>query len=231
MKMLQTVVIGLCVIVGVLTKVIPITNICESQDGVLRCSYSGEGQYISLQDLNNIREIRFERFFQPSTLFIENAKQLRQIIIQSGSTQCEDISCDNPKVLISIAGIPCQSSKFTTSSITYTTSEPASSHQTERPITSTTSTPPSTLSLQSVLLVVFEIILCALYAFRPQLANNIQRFYELLFPNRPLRHQPININQQPININQRPRRRRQHQPRVRNLPLKARNQPDRLMYY
>ncbi|XP_063437243.1 uncharacterized protein LOC134718566 isoform X2 [Mytilus trossulus] len=155
MKMLQTVVIGLCVIVGVLTKVIPITNICESQDGVLRCSYSGEGQYISLQDLNNIREIRFERFFQPSTLFIENAKQLRQIIIQSGSTQCEDISCDNPKVLISIAGIPCQSSKFTTSSITYTTSEPASSHQTERPITSTTSTPPSTLSLQSVLLVVF----------------------------------------------------------------------------
>ncbi|CAG2236759.1 unnamed protein product [Mytilus edulis] len=131
MKMLHSLVIVICVVVGVLTKVIPITNICESQDGVMRCSYSGEGQYISLQELNNDREIRFERFFYPSTLFIENAEHLRRITIESGSARCEDISCDNPKVVISIAGIPCQSSiKSTASSTTSATSEPAfSPHQ------------------------------------------------------------------------------------------------------
>ncbi|CAG2256180.1 unnamed protein product [Mytilus edulis] len=102
------VVILLCVVVGVLSKVIPITNICESQEGILRCSYSGEGQYLSLQQLDNYREIHFTRFFHPSTLFVDNAKHLKRIIIHSGSVRCEDITTNNPEVLVTIAGIPCK---------------------------------------------------------------------------------------------------------------------------
>ncbi|VDI10263.1 Hypothetical predicted protein [Mytilus galloprovincialis] len=104
------VVILLCVVVGVLSKVIPITNICESQEGILRCSYSGEGQYLSLQQLDNYREIHFTRFFHPSTLFVDNAKHLKRIIIHSGSVRCEDITTNNPEVLVTIAGIPCKCS-------------------------------------------------------------------------------------------------------------------------
>ncbi|VDI59577.1 Hypothetical predicted protein [Mytilus galloprovincialis] len=88
--------------------VIPIANICESQEGVMRCMYSGEGQYVSLQQLDNCREIYFARFFRPSTLFIDNAQHLTKITIQSGSVRCKDITTNNPKVLITIADIPCK---------------------------------------------------------------------------------------------------------------------------
>lgn len=106
--MLFKIFIGICVVCVVFSMVIPIANICESQEGVMRCMHSGKGQYVSLQQLDNCREIYFARFFRPSTLFIDNAQHLTKITIQSGSVRCKDITTNNPKVLITIADIPCK---------------------------------------------------------------------------------------------------------------------------
>lgn len=106
--MLFKIVIGIYVVCVEFSMVMPITNICDSQEGVMRCTYSGEGQYVSLQQLDNCREMYFARFFLHSTLFIDNAQHLTKITIQSGSVRCKDITTNNPKVLITIADIPCK---------------------------------------------------------------------------------------------------------------------------